>query len=125
MKVVIIVLLIVVVLCVLYYLFPVIQVCGDSMYPTYRDGEFIVGTRLYRKRNLKKGDVILYRSPTDENRIVIKRVDRSTVDFNNLYFYCLGDNKENSYDSRMYGFISSKSLVCKVIDQRRNMNNEY
>ena len=121
MKVFIIGLLIVVVLFVLYYLFPLIQVCGNSMYPTYRDGEVLIGTKLYKKHNIKKGDVILYRSPSDNNRTVIKRVDHFIIDNNNLYFYCLGDNSDNSYDSRMYGFISSKSLVCKVINQRRNL----
>ena len=42
---------------VLYYLFPVIQITGDSMSPTYHDGEIIIGTRLYKKDNLEVGDV--------------------------------------------------------------------
>ena len=118
------ILFITVVLGILYYLFPAIQVCGVSMYPTYIDGEIIFGTRLYRKCNLKIGDVILYKSPTEEKKVVIKRIsDCKKDDRGNRYYFCLGDNSDFSYDSRNYGFISSKRIMCKVIDQRRNMNN--
>lgn len=113
---------IVLVFCIIP-LFPPIQVCGDSMYPTYLDGEIIFGTKLYLKSKLKKGDVILYRSP-NENRIVIKRIDHIFKnEKGDTTFYCLGDNSEHSYDSRNYGYVSSKKLVCKVINQRRYMNN--
>ena len=106
---------------ILYHVFPLIQVTGDSMYPTYLDGEIIVGTKLYRKSKLKEGDVVLYHSPTDE-KIVIKRIDHFLIDGKKRYIYCLGDNLDHSYDSRVYGFISSKNLVCKVINQRRNIS---
>ena len=120
MKVVFIILCILLALIVFNYLFPLIQVCGDSMYPTYFDGEIIFGTKLYRKSKLKKGDVIIYKSP-NENRTVIKRIDHIITDIRgDLRFYCLGDNSEHSYDSRSYGYVSSIRLVCKVINQRRN-----
>lgn len=109
---------VVIVLGILYYLFPVIQVVGDSMYPTYKDGEIIFGTRLYRKSKLKKKDVIIYISPKEE-KIVIKRIDDIHKKNNRLYFYCLGDNSDYSYDSRYYGFVSSRRLKCKVLNQRR------
>lgn len=121
MKVAVIIVCIVAVLFVVYHLFPLIQVCGDSMYPTYLDGEIIFGTKLYRKSKLKKGDIIVYKSPR-ENRIVIKRIDHITYIRGVYQFYCLGDNADHSYDSRAYGYISSKNLVCKVINQRRYMN---
>ena len=107
---------------VLYYLFPVIQITGDSMSPTYHDGEIIIGTRLYKKDNLEVGDVVLYESPTEKGRIVIKRIDHFMNENGNLYLYFLGDNADFSYDSRYYGFVSSKNLVCKVINQRRKVN---
>ena len=91
------------------------------MYPTYLNGEIIMGTKLYRKSKLKIGDVILYQCPTDTERTVIKRID--TIRYRNwvYQFYCLGDNKNNSHDSRDYGFVHSKHLVCKVINPRRNI----
>ena len=109
---------VVIVLGILYYLFPIIEVVGDSMYPTYKDGEIIFGTRLYRKSKLRKRDVIIYTSPREE-RIVIKRIDDIRKKNNRLYFYCLGDNRDYSYDSREYGYVSSKRLKCKVLNQRR------
>ena len=72
-----IILIVVIVLIVvgIYHYFPLIQVIGDSMYPTYKEGEIILGTRLYKKSNLKAGDVVLFRCNYDDNRIVIKRID--------------------------------------------------
>lgn len=124
MRLVIIILLIVVVFYILHYLFPVIQVCGDSMYPTYFDGEILIGTRIYKENNLEVGDIVLYDSPTEKGRTVIKRIDHFMNDHDGkLYIYCLGDNTGHSYDSRAYGYVSSKNIVCKVFDQRRNLNN--
>lgn len=102
---------------ILFRSFPLIQVVGSSMYPTYKDGEIIVGTRLYRKSKLKVGDVIVYSSPTD-NKKVIKRISSILRD-GSMSLYCLGDNAEESYDSRYYGYFSSKLVICKVVNQRR------
>lgn len=113
---------IIVLIGVLYYLFPIIQVIGDSMYPTYYDQEILFGRRLYLKSKLKKGDVIVYRTPYDPYRVVIKRISRITRNScGDLMFYCLGDNSECSHDSRNYGFVPSKNLVCKVIITKRRI----
>lgn len=101
----------------LYILFPFIEVIGRSMHPTYRDGEILIGSRIYRKSKLKKGDVIVYKSP-DGNKIVIKRIDSIEKTKKGLQLFCLGDNADESYDSRYYGFVSSKRIVCKVMNQR-------
>lgn len=103
-----------------FYLFPPISVIGDSMYPTYKDGEVILGTRLYIISNLKNGDVILYKALNSEGQeyVVIKRIFDIKRCGKEYQFYCLGDNSDVSYDSRYYGYISSKQLVCKVVNQR-------
>ena len=107
----------------LYRAFPLISVTGASMFPTYQNGEIVVGTRLFRVCNLRKGDVIVYKSPTEKDRLVIKRIRYIVKDSKNEYLlYCVGDNHNASYDSRYYGHFSSNRIVCKVLDQRRNMN---
>ena len=121
-KILIVLVVMMLVLVMLHHTFPFIQVCGSSMYPTYRDSEVIVGYRLYRKKKLNIGDVILYHSPMEKDRVVIKRIANIKKEGKNLLFYCLGDNPDESYDSRYYGWVSSKNFVCRVINQRRNAN---
>lgn len=101
------------------FFFPIIRVSGDSMYPTYKDKEWLIGVRFFSKRELRHGDVILYTDPTDESRVVIKRIQ--TISFltnGQILLFCVGDNASNSYDSRNYGFFSSSKIVCKPISQR-------
>lgn len=106
----------------IYYLFPIIEVCGISMFPTYKDGEFIVGTRLFRKKHIKAGDVVMFHPPNDKRRVVIKRV----VEIHQYppLMYCVGDNAEESYDSRNYGFVNLDRLVCIPIKQRNKSRKE-
>lgn len=107
---------IIIVGAVIYYLFPLVTVCGVSMFPTYIDGEVILATRLFRKSHLKVGDVVIYYAPnTEEKRIVIKRVS----ELKEGVMFCLGDNADESYDSRMYGYVSLDRLICKPIKQRK------
>lgn len=98
---------------ILHYLFPFIQVCGDSMFPTYNNGEILIGRRLFLKKNIKKGDVVVYKSPN--GTVVIKRVEEITK----YGLFCVGDNFEQSYDSRHYGIIPYSNLICRVTTRER------
>ena len=109
--------LIFILVAVIYYLFPIITICGCSMFPTYIDGEIIFATRLYRKSKLKAGDVVVYYAPNEKRRIVIKRI--AEIDTNVGVMYCLGDNADESCDSRVYGYVSLNRLICKPITQRK------
>ena len=100
---------VVIALVVLFYIFPIIQVCGDSMYPTYKDGDIVLGCRIF---SIKRGGIYVYHPPAGE-KYVIKRLTR-IINFPNLLFF-EGDNSEHSYDSRMYGCISNQDLVAKCI----------
>lgn len=51
------------------------QVSGDSMYPTYKDHEYILTNIVgLRFGELKRGDVIVFKAPTDPDKDFIKRV---------------------------------------------------
>lgn len=106
---------------ILSYTFPVVKIVGDSMYPTYHDSEYVIGCRIYSRHHLTKGKVIVYRSPDDATRNVVKRIDNTLKDFNKLYLYCLGDNAEVSHDSRSYGYVSEDNIVCVLIRSRRRV----
>ena len=102
-----------IIVALIAFLFPLIEVEGFSMFPTYKDGEFLHGYRFFR--TLKVGDVVVYKLKRNgEKRIVIKRIS----DIKGDTIYLLGDNFDESYDSRNYGYVPKKDIVCKIIEQR-------
>lgn len=110
-----IVLIIVAILIWLFFMFPIVQVIGNSMYPTYKDNEFLISTRFFTAKGIVKGDVLCFRK---EGKVVIKRVADIHWEGKECTIYFLGDNSENSYDSRYYGWVSSKTIICKPLVQR-------
>jgi signal peptidase I len=62
-------------LVIYIFLFRPFQVSGESMYPTFKDKEYIL-TNLITLRfgDPKRGDVIVFKAPTDEKKDFIKRV---------------------------------------------------
>lgn len=89
------------------------------MFPTYHDGEVLLSRRVFSRKKVQKGDVIVYCMHENGERNVIKRVADIKKVEGKLSFYCLGDNPKESYDSRYYGYIPSDWLVCRPFNQRR------
>jgi nickel-type superoxide dismutase maturation protease len=85
-------------------------VCGDSMFPTFKDGdkvEFIaLGNRL-----LRIGDIVLAEHPFQKKIKIIKRIH--SIKDNNLYFLT-GDNKNlgSSSDSHSFGLLSKDCILA-------------
>lgn len=96
-----------------------IRVTGDSMTPTYYDGDILFATSFFKTKNLKEGDVMIFRPPTsssDEVKFVIKRIHHILVTpEGKMFFYFLGDNPQVSFDSRRYGYVPKDKLVAKVV----------
>lgn len=62
-------------LVVYIFLFRPFQVSGESMYPTYKNKEYILTNLITLRFNeLKRGDVIVFHAPTDAEKDFIKRI---------------------------------------------------
>lgn len=72
------------------------RVSGNSMYPTYRNGEPVVYSRLHL--NYERGDVASVRMPSGE--YIIKRVvavEGDTVEIRDGVFFINGEPEQGSY----------------------------
>jgi signal peptidase I len=60
-------------------------VSGDSMYPTFESGEYLIVDQVtYRLSEPERGDVIVFRFPQDRSKFFIKRIiglPGETIDF--------------------------------------------
>jgi nickel-type superoxide dismutase maturation protease len=83
---------------------------GLSMAPTMVQGDWIWIDRwtLDQRRPLV-GELVLFELPED-GRWVVKRVQRSSADA----IWVLGDNPQQSLDSRQFGPISVEQIVGRV-----------
>jgi signal peptidase I len=62
-------------LVIYIFLFRPFQVSGDSMFPTFKNGEYILTNLIsLRFSDSKRGDVIVFKAPTDQEKDYIKRV---------------------------------------------------
>ena len=81
------------------------RVSGNSMAPTLRDGQVVVG---HLTRELTAGDVVIVSHNGVEK---VKRIEKHEGDL----VYLLGDNPGESTDSRTLGWLPAKTIVAKVI----------
>lgn len=107
----------------LYITFPLIKICGNSMYPTLKDGEFHIGFRPFCKKKLIIGAFYVYHPPYEDGRYVIKRLVSLYHVGDKDYCYFLGDNPNESYDSSNYGYVSSDKIVARLILRKGGVKN--
>ena len=129
------------VLCIVVVaVFYPIQIVGNSMFPTLKDGEIGICTRI---SNISRFDIVVV---NQDGKKIIKRViglPNETIEYkdNQLYinnslvkdskkvgftkdfkvklgsdeYFCMGDNREHSLDSRKYGAYSRKQIMGEKI----------
>ena len=93
------------------------RVEGASMQPTYFHGEHvIVDRRAYRRRPPAPGDVVVLHDPEEPERHLVKRVVTPPPDASRPRdaVYVLGDNPEDSRDSRDFGPVPVALIVGRV-----------
>lgn len=77
------------------------------MEPTLKRGSYIIGCRIYS--SLETGDIIIFRH---DGKLLVKRIaavsgdtvekDGTSMTVPEDCYYVLGDNADNSYDSRYW-----------------------
>lgn len=92
-----------------------VKVTGDSLYPDYRNGDFVITSKIpVRFGALKVGDVVvLVRQPYG---LLIKRIER--VEAQGKRFFVLG-TQLHSVDSREFGLVDRGDILGKVLFHAR------
>jgi nickel-type superoxide dismutase maturation protease len=87
------------------------RVSGRSLSPTYRDGDFVLTSKIpIFFRRLTQGDVLVLRHPIYGT--LIKHVHRLGPDAGEIY---VAGTQEDSVDSRQFGPVRMKQVLGKVI----------
>lgn len=129
------------------------EVSGSSMYPTFKNKEYLLSYLLdVRLHHLKRYDIIVFHSPVEQDKLYIKRIiglagdsiklvdgfvyvngeqldesaylandvrtyggaflaDNTEVKILPNTYFVLGDNRENSSDSRSWGFLDYDKVI--------------
>lgn len=110
---------IILLILIFFYFFPIIKICGDSMHPTLKDGEFYLGRRVFNKNTCRRGEIYVYKPPVsttkEKHEFVVKRLENIRYRTNGITYFFVGDNSEVSYDSRYYGYVDSSNVVAHII----------
>ncbi|HWY78788.1 MAG TPA: signal peptidase I [Candidatus Sulfotelmatobacter sp.] len=113
-------------LVIYIFLFRPFQVSGDSMYPTFKNGEYILTNLIaVRVNGIQHGDVIVFKAPPDPEKDFIKRViglPGDTVELKEGFVYLNGNKlDESAYlhnDVRTYGGAFLKDGQSFIVPDR-------
>ena len=82
---------------------------GHSMEPTIKNDQTVFVSKIpYLFFKPKVGDVVGFRQ---SDKVFIKRI----FQINEEKYFLKGDNEDDSWDSRRFGWIARKDIVGKVI----------
>jgi signal peptidase I len=92
-----------------------IKVSGHSLEPVYRDGDFVLVSKIpILFGRLKTGDVVIFYHKS--YGLMIKKVERMDLQADRIYVVGM---HEDSVDSRTFGPVGKKDLAGKVVGRIR------
>lgn len=106
--------------------FQIYKIPTESMSPAINIGDIImVDTWIYDQKQPAIGDIIVFFSPFETDKPLIKRVHkhetRSALEATRDVYYVLGDNSKHSTDSRYFGNIERSQIIGKAIFRLGNI----
>ena len=102
-----------IILFILSRFFVIVEICGESMKPTFQGGEYVIGRKVLRKDRCRLNEIYVYYSPSptsQQRSIVVKRL----IGVSNDSYFFEGDNPECSYDSRYYGYVDPSRVIAHI-----------
>ena len=82
---------------------------GKSMNPTLKDGEVVL---VDREAKIEVGDIVVAKHPLEQKCEVVKRVEQINE---HGHYFLVGDNLEDSNDSRHFGAVTREYIKGKVV----------
>lgn len=82
---------------------------GTSMNPTLKNGEVVL---VDREAEIEVGDIVVAKHPIKQNSEIIKRIERINE---REHYFLVGDNLEDSNDSRHFGAVTKEYIKGKVV----------
>lgn len=83
---------------------------GNSMFPTLKHGEAVLVDRSIQ--TIEVGDIVVAKHPVEQITEVIKRVKEIN---SRGHYFLVGDNLDDSNDSRNFGAVTRDYIKGKVI----------
>lgn len=81
------------------------------MKPTLQEGSIVIVNKLaYLFKNPQVGEIVALKKP-GSREVIIKRVSRVEKG----KYFVIGDNKEQSTDSRKFGMLTKNDIIGKII----------
>ncbi|MGB7209815.1 MAG: nickel-type superoxide dismutase maturation protease [Pyrinomonadaceae bacterium] len=82
---------------------------GKSMNPTLKDGEVVL---VDKEAKIEVGDIVVAKHPFEQDSEIVKRVERINE---RGHYFLVGDNVEESSDSRHFGAVTREYIKGKVV----------